>query len=246
MNKPHIVVGCPVYERAWSLPKWFSSLRKETANFKISLAFIRTPDEDGTLEMLERGCGDDAFELHEIATYEGKGEDSTHDWTSEEKVRAVAEKRNLLLDLAASFDPDYFLSLDSDTYMSEGGLARLVEGLSKGYDAISPKVLIWGSTLACMRYVKGLLTCVPRKGVGIQPVDVVTTSAVLMTKKLLMDKTVRYGVFVRGKDFDWHPGGLSVDGWDASEMFAWSAKAKGAGYKLALHYDLEFEHRMKA
>jgi hypothetical protein len=245
-----VVVGCPIYNRAWILPRWFDSLAKQDG-YDIIPALVYTKGTDDTVKIIEREKKRGRFKIILTEEHTGGTEAEDHDWSSPERVKTVADKRNKLIDLAIGADPDYFLSLDSDCLVPEGGIRSLEEVLSmklkKGdpYSAVSPRVWIWDGAIACMTYEKGILTLVSRKSHGVSEVDVPSMSACLMTKKLLEDTAVRFGVFVEGEDFSWDPD-RGVNGWSASEVFSWAAAAKKAAYRMALHANVTFAHEMKA
>ena len=246
-----IIVGCPIYRRASILPKWFDAVAKQEG-YEILPAFITTKGDDETLKIIEREGHNKRFKWIQVEQYKGDGpEGEDHDWSSPERVRTMAHKRNALLDLAIGIDGDYFLSLDSDCIMPVDGMKALEQVLLKKpkkgepYAAVSPRVWIWDGAIACMNYDGGLLSVVSRKCYGILDVDVPSMSACLMTKKLLEDTKVRFDTFIEGVDFSWDPDN-GINGWNASEVFAWAAAAKKAGYRMALNADITFKHEMKA
>lgn len=246
MTRPKVLVGCPIFERAWVFADWMNALvaEHEAGDIDLAVALCLTKGKDETESMIDRATQKVGFTITTIP-FSGGTEGNSHDWSQVERVQTVADKRNLLIDLARTISPDYYLSLDSDVIVPRGGIKALIETLQfEGYDAACPRVWVWNAFYVAGKYQQGRLAFLGRRDYGVQAVDVVTSSACLMSPKVFKEKAIRYGVALRGKDFGWAPG-HEVNGWNASECVAWSKAAKSKGMKLAANCNLTFEHRMK-
>ena len=243
MDKPKVLVGCPIFERAWILPKWLDALAAETANVDLHVFFCMTQGKDKTGEIILQETTRGRFPVSTIP-FEGGIEDHSRNWTDEERVKTIAAKRNKLLEAVASVPHDYFLMLDSDVIVSPGGVASLIDTIKfDGFDAVCPRVWVWNAFYVAGRYEKGRVALLPRRERGVHAVDVVTSSACMMVSRLSQDPAVRYGAAVRGRDFGWAPG-HEVNGWNVSECIWWSKQAKAKTYRLGVNCNMTFDHRM--
>lgn len=241
--KPKVLVGCPIFERAWILPKWLDALAAEAANVDLHVFFCLTQGKDKTGELIFDAIKKYPFPIT-VENFSGGIEDHSRDWTDPQRVQTIADKRNKLLDAIKPVKSDYFLMLDSDVLVAPGGITALIDTIKfENFDAVCPRVWVWNAFFVAATYEKGRVKFLPRRAIGILPVDVVTSSACLMVKRLADDNAVRYGVAMRGKDFGWFPG-HEVNGWNASECIHWSKQAKAAAYRLGVNCNLSFEHKM--
>lgn len=244
--KPKVVVACPIFERAWILPRWLDALEAQKADVDLSLFFCVTPGKDKTQDLIAEAKASGQFEIDAQVFIGGGPEDHSRDWTDAARVGVIASKRNKLLDAvkAANAKYDYLLMLDSDVIVPPGGIAKLIETAKfEKFDAVCPKVWVWSAFFVAMKYTSGRLSFFHRRERGIHPVDVVTSSACLMVERLASDGAVRYGVAERGKDFGWAPG-HEINGWNASECIFWSKAAKAKNYRLGVNCGIVFDHKM--
>ena len=242
--KQKVLVTCPVYRRELALPRWLDALADQK-DVEVALALCVTPNSDRTGEIVEQEATQARFRKAVVVPYLGNiPESDKRDWSQEDRVRVIAEKRNALLDYASHEEFDYLLMLDSDVFPPQDSLLRLIETLQfDSYDAVCPKVWIWEAFYVAAKYVQGRLKFLPRRETGIVPVDVVSSGACMMTKRLAQDRQIRYGVAVRGKDFGWAQDS-EVNGWNYSECIWWSREAKKHTYRLGANCNLTFEHKM--
>lgn len=236
------MVGCPIYQRAWILPRWLDALAAQDSA-ELALAFVLTPGEDGTEKLIETEKLRPRFKYVDVYNFKGGKESVDRDWADTSRVATIAEKRNKVLEMAAHSECDYLLSLDSDVIVPPGGIAALLDTLKQEYDAVCPKVWIWDALFVAARYEKGKVAFLNRKTTGIQPVDIVTSGACLMKREVFENTAVLYGVSVLDTDFGFAPGS-EVNGWHGSECIFWSKNAREAGYKLAANCNLSFKHIM--
>ena len=141
-----ILVGCPVKDRAWALPKWFGAVNREgeLAGVEIEYVFIYSESADETLDLLiEQG----ADVLHDKERGRGLREINGHFWGEPSIYEYMARIRNRLLQVAIERRPDYFFSLDSDIILPKGGLKHLLQYADAQRGVVAPAVnMSWGST----------------------------------------------------------------------------------------------------
>ena len=247
MKKPLVMVGCPIYNRAWILPKWLDALALQTNAADIALAFCHTEGNDGTERIIAAEKLRDRFRYVDVYSFKGGVEGGKeHNWTDLDRLNTIAAKRNRLLDMARHSEAEFYLSLDSDVLVPEGGLQALLDTIQTApAHAVCPKVWIWDAFFVAAKYDKsGKVAFLPRKITGVHPVDIVTSGACLMKKEVFMNPSVQYGVAVLGADYAFAPGS-EVNGWHGSECIHWSKTARAAGYKLAANCNVSFPHKMK-
>jgi hypothetical protein len=126
-----LVVGAPVCDRDWALPRWFECLRQQT----------RPPDE--YVFVVNDVTGNTRRLLHDLAPVEvpqlSYAVDETRYIPRQERQRHSAEhvygdfakRRNALLRMVLKRDPDVFLSLDTDIMLEDPTvIGRLLQLLS--------------------------------------------------------------------------------------------------------------------
>jgi hypothetical protein len=107
-----LLVGCPIFERAWIFDRWADSVLAQTwpAGTEVEYAFAYTPGEDDTLEAILRRFRGEVLITHcgDLVAFRNdqRGDDN--------RYYTLAEARNRLFDAATSRGMDYFLSWDSD------------------------------------------------------------------------------------------------------------------------------------
>lgn len=121
-----ILIGAPIYDRAWILPTWFKAI--ENQNFPkedLGFVFALGPDDEATHDQLWSW-----HERHpEFMVFDGQIEmqishsahpDDTRIWSSMQYYN-MAFLRNTLLERAATFGDqfDYYFSLDSDILLED-------------------------------------------------------------------------------------------------------------------------------
>lgn len=209
MTQQHVVVGCPVYERAWVLEKWFSAVESWT-DVTVEYVFAYTPSKDETYAWLTEHT-DHIYEVTEGA--HGK----ERDWANPERIRTLANMRNLLLDKVADMEFDFYFSLDSDIIVPPDTFNPIyghMRHMERG--AISPTVQLAKDHSIINAFVRRRDGYFTRMKPGYEGRVDVIAAAKLMCAEMVRDPAVRY---------DYHPLG---------EDFAWSNAATKAGYPLYL------------
>lgn len=219
-----LVVGCPIYNRAWIFGRWLEHLNEWTQH-GVSLHFVfvtnGTPDHDDSLGL--------AFDLGRVDLIPGQAGD--RGWEKKERVELLAGARNALKRLArhelGRIGGDYFLSLDSDILVSPWEESRVLFDDLQGKDAVSPLAYLGERESNAFSFpVPG------RPARRLKPLDAlqhadVLCAAILMSRKLVLDPRVEYG---------YHPLG---------EDFFWSAQARANRYDLALDSRVKWKHVMQ-
>lgn len=220
-----LLVGCPVYDRAWVLNDWFDHVDAWADDVGgVSYVFALTPGTDRTAETIAQRA--ERATIIEVT----EGDHSTdRAWNRPERVITMADTRNRLLKWARHLmrvQPgiEAFLSLDSDILLPEGQATRFIDNL-QAKDAVSPLVYLGPGHITN--------AFVLRAGVyrRVKPCTTpgsasVLCAAVLMSRTVVMDESVAYGYDRRGEDF------------------AWSAAAIEAGYTLGYDFAVQAKHIM--
>lgn len=215
-----ILVGCPIYQRAWILEDWFDHL--ELQGHRLKYVFAYTTGWDRTFEILQRRAPHNrmAFWPSKDAPHS-----TTRRWTSA-RYDLMAKMRNDLLTVAREANPDFYLSLDSDILLPPGALDSLIDA-AQTYDAVAPLAYLGPGKIT------NAFTGTPGKHYrrapvygAVQTVDVIC-AAKLMTPKIFNDDKVYYYGHPQGEDL------------------GWSATARANGYRLALDTRVLAKHVME-
>jgi hypothetical protein len=121
-----ILIGAPIYDRAWILPEWIKAIEKQ--NFpKEDLGFLFNlgPDDDSTHEILwnwhERRPEFQVFDAQiQMKINHSAHPDETRIWSSMQYYNMVFLRNDLLERAAVLSDNfDYYFSLDSDILLED-------------------------------------------------------------------------------------------------------------------------------
>jgi hypothetical protein len=142
-NKPWVLIGLPVYRRDWILPTWFEAIRGQDWSLdQVGFIFEVAPDDPETVGALFEwhGCHPEV-RCFEVSTFQAVCHNIHPDggriW-NEERYNMMANMRNRLLDRAVCYDPDRYLSLDSDIILEDPTTIRVLFELTEHLDAVSP------------------------------------------------------------------------------------------------------------
>lgn len=139
-----LIIGCPVYDRAWILPYWFQFIERQSLPLKdIGFIFIASQKDTETLEVLSRWKSFhpeiSVFDIEfpdDVNHFSHK--DGTRHWTLS-KYDNMVKLRNHLLEKVRIYQPDYFMSLDSDILLTNPNtLELLISHINEGAKAINP------------------------------------------------------------------------------------------------------------
>lgn len=177
-----VMVGAPVRNRAWVLPRFIEAIKKQDIPFET--CFIVNDCTDSTKEILDN-AGFTTF-LHNL--------DSEHGHVrGEYSLGNLALLRNVLLDKFLESDCDYLFSVDTDVIIPDGSIQKLID---EDKDIISMLIrnhptLMAHNILNNYKHFKEI----PE---GVIPVDL--TGAVYLIKRAVIEAGVRYGYSPLGED----------------------------------------------
>lgn len=181
-----IVVGCPVWQRGWCLPRYFDAVEQAFAVVGIEpiYAFVGDPKDSSSF-----GAIDAALDIYDRDVYTSWVEEPydapiNRDWNNSRYHRMVYI-RNELLDIVRKIGPDYFLSLDSDIILHPMALSNLLESTER-FDAVGGKTYMtpMGTQFPSFAYMPGLRR---NDESAVFPVDVIMAIKLLNQKAYKVD-----------------------------------------------------------
>lgn len=105
-----LVIGAPAWDRAWSLPLWFQSVRANVHPPDTGLVFVVPPTDDGTREVInELSSGFDWVEV-----IRDRGTQLQRAERPAERHATLAAARNAILQVVERVQPRHYLSWDTD------------------------------------------------------------------------------------------------------------------------------------
>lgn len=209
-----VLIGCPIYKRAWILEHWFRCIENQTHSLEdIGFIFELAPDDkethDALLEWKERHPEVSVFDMRKnTSVLHSTHPEGARAWTAK-KYHNMVKLRNDLLDNATvrSDQFDYYFSLDSDLLIEDPNtISQLIE------DCQDPNVHVVSPLSYMMQTNKSYPSIMywmdkpGRKAVRrhdlfreneLYQVDIVM-AAVFMTKPVFT--TVRYSWHLQGED----------------------------------------------
>jgi len=219
-----LIIGCPIYKRDWILPHWIRCILKQSLDISnIGFVFETAPDDIATSKALHAWKKIDSRiplfiinERKDINHYEHKN--NGRQWTLS-KYHNMISLRNSVLKTVREYQPDYYLSLDSDILLENPNtLELLIAHIRAGADAVSPlmymtpvgkqfpSVMTWKTEVGESAYRENLY-----------PLGSFFQSDIIMAAKM-MSKDVYNNV-----DYAFHHQG---------EDLGWSANATQHGFSL--------------
>jgi hypothetical protein len=206
-----IVVGCPVRDRAWCLPSWFTHIERacEAVGERPHYVFVGDPKQDrASFKAIEEGChyygrDRDILGLDEIY------EPYKRVWNLD-RFTHMARLRNTLLTRVRELEPDNYWSVDSDILVAPDTLESALEAREK-FGAVGSRCYMTpkGKSAPSYAMLNGAGLIRP-DAKGCIKVDVI------MAVKLMGPDAYRV-------DYDTHRQG---------EDIGWSLAAKSKGVKL--------------
>lgn len=195
----HIVIGMPVYNRGWVLPRWFDSLFKQGVLRKnITLLFGITDSHDNTRDIIDKYASKvSAYHYIDCNDLPAFGDRNSG------RFYPLTEIRNRLLEKVIEISPDYYLSWDSDIILPDKALKQLI---ADDKDVVSPYVELMSGAPNCVsripgtnafRRVKPIASKYPKD--KFYPVDI--CFAVVLMKPVVY--TVPYAWHQGGEDYGW-------------------------------------------
>lgn len=216
---PHIVVGCPVRDRAWVLESWFECIDVAMAHagerygpITVDFAFVIGSCSDDTAQVIERI----EPEAHVLHTSEDAIPHSDRRWPIE-RVQDLVTARNQLLQIVRYAQPDFFLSADSDILLHPSAITNLLETYwdHENWSAVGGKLYMTPSG----KHTPSFAFNKANGGLAREESDGVFEAQIIMALKLMDEDAygVDYVYSEKGEDVGWslacHDRGLKF-GWD--------------------------------
>ena len=233
-----ILIGSPVYQRAWILKEWFKCIEQQTIPLSdIGFIFELGPNDEETHQVI--------WEWHmshpEVAFFDAVIRDDIKHYTHPDGQRTwtktayykMVDLRNSLLDRASCIGPEKYFSLDSDLLLEDPQtLEKLYHMLNRnGVDATSPLSYMYPKGVkfpSVMTWIDGVGKRASRSlndyKIGETFKSDIIMAAVMMNPDVYSN--IRY---------IWHPQG---------EDLGWSGECARAGYSLYCVSDIYVPHIM--
>jgi hypothetical protein len=205
----HLVIGCPIRDRAWIIPDWFDHVRTAIDMLTIEheirpvveFAFIGDPEGDPTFPAIDLACTRLGFSRTVIEVDEDY-EPYKRAWNMK-RYQHMADLRNRLLWHVRSIEPDLFWSLDSDVLVAPRALATLVETLryEREFDAAGGKIYMTSKGTGHSSYgmLLGQGGLLRPEADGLFAVDVIMATKLMTSKAYAVD----YSAHRQGEDIGW-------------------------------------------
>lgn len=211
-----LVVGCPVRQRSWIITHWFDHVEAAAAAADVTphYLFVGDPHEDPTIAVIANHCAylGRAWGLGKTTE---PGATDRREWDEGRFAHMVA-LRNQLLGAVRDFEPDYFLSLDSDILLHPEALTHLFESIER-FGAVAGATFMTPQGTYCPNYgwlsgMTGLSRQEPTH-VGVIPVGVIMALKLMSPAAYAVD----YELHPQGEDIGWSAACARVGvkfGWD--------------------------------
>lgn len=209
-----ILIGLPIYKRAWILPHWFKAIENQTYPLDdLGFIFECAPDDEETFDALfswydqhpevgvfDVGVSYESHQEHPVVDH-GKGPVQGRFWNVQRYV-TMMNLRNSLLQRARCIQPRKYFSLDSDIILEDPTTISKLDALD--YDVVSPLMYMTPSGTdfpSVMSWTEGPGSRALR--LNPYPIGKVFRADVVMAAKLMSEKvytTVDYSVHRQGED----------------------------------------------
>lgn len=120
-RRVEFIVGAPVWDRAWSLPLWFQSVRANVDPAVTGLCFVVPPSDDATRDAIARLSWGFAW----VEVLRDRGPQVAREDRSANNHRTLARARNQILQVVERVRPRWFVSWDTDMLVPVGTVARV-------------------------------------------------------------------------------------------------------------------------
>lgn len=115
------VIGTPAWDRAWSLPLWFDSVRSNVDPAKTGLVFVVPASDASTREAITKLS--DGFRWVEVLR--DRGEQLGRQERATQRHATLAAARNQIMGIVNAAQPEHYLSWDSDFIVKTGSVSRM-------------------------------------------------------------------------------------------------------------------------
>lgn len=116
-----LVIGAPAWDRAWSLPLWFESVRANVDPANTGLVFVVPPTDTGTREVIAALSAGFSW----VEVIRDRGKQSPREERPATRHETLAQARNQILRVVTSVRPQHYLSWDTDFLIPEGVLPEI-------------------------------------------------------------------------------------------------------------------------
>ncbi len=233
-----ILIGSPVYQRAWILGDWFKCIENQTIPLsEIGFIFELGPNDEETHQVI--------WEWHlshpQVAFFDAIVRDDIKHYTHPDGQRTwsktayykMVDLRNSLLERANCIRPEKYFSLDSDLLLEDPQtLEKLYHMLNRdGVDAVSPLSYMYPKGInfpSVMTWIDGVGKRASRS-LGDYKIGETFKSDVIMAAVMMNPDVCRDIRYV------WHPQG---------EDLGWSGECAKNNYGLYCASDIYVPHIM--
>ena len=139
-----LIIVCPIYKRDWILPEWIKCIIRQSIDMRdVGLIFETSPDDFETVNSLITWKKlDKRFQIFEINERKDiphfEHENNGRQWTMS-KYHNMVSLRNSILKRVREYQPDFYLSLDSDILLENPNtIELLIAHIKDGADAVAP------------------------------------------------------------------------------------------------------------
>lgn len=208
-----LIIGCPIYDRAWILPLWLDAIQKQSINLSdVGFVFAAAENDTSTIDILNKWKSfNNQIELFDIFYPQNVNhfshEDGTRHWTIS-KYENMVNLRNQLLSRVRSYQPDYFFSLDSDIIIKNPStIELLVAHIKDGADAVNPLMFMTpaGSMFPSVMTWESEPGGKAHRNFG-YPLGTYFKADVIMAAKMMSKdvyNNVSYEIHAQGEDLGW-------------------------------------------
>lgn len=208
-----VLIGLPIYDRAWILPEWFAAIERQDYPLeKIGFLFLMAPHDPDTVNELmawsERHPEVTSFDMVTVPNLDHDTHpEGARIWTYN-KYRKMVTLRNRLLDQVTAMAPDRFFSLDSDILLEDPTTLRYLLQLSVKHPAVTPLLYMTPVGVgfpSTMTWSEGF----PGSRCGRAPdypIGKVFQTDVIMAAKMMTPEVytnIRYEYHDQGEDIGW-------------------------------------------
>lgn len=213
-----LVVGAPIRDRAWILPKWFehmlAAVEHELHISDVSVVFVGSM-ADASFKCATKMAHGYGIPIHWHEPAEDDHGPYRRNWTRNRYI-TMANLRNELLGYVRESEPDLFWSLDTDILVAENTFSSAVQHL-EDFDAVGTKLYMTPHGRFAPSY--GMMpngTSLRRSDAdGVFQVDVIMASKIMTPKAYAVD----YKPHTHGEDIGWsiaaREAGCTL-GWDGT------------------------------
>jgi hypothetical protein len=208
-----LIIGCPIYKRDWIFPAWASCIENQSVDLSdIGFVFVGSKDDVSTISLIERWKSyHPEIKLFDFVIAEDVNhiahEEGSRQWTIS-KYENMVNLRNILLNKVREYQPDYFLSLDSDILLTNPStIELLIAHIKDGADAVSPLMFMTpiGTRFpSVMKWINEPGKKAMRE--DYVPLGTYFQSDVIMAAKMMSKEVynnVNYKIHEQGEDLGW-------------------------------------------